>query len=234
MELDGIEGRNNSDAQEAQIEQNKNSLKQKFTTKLDLLDNWRKNLLTYHNGSFILTASTKGMNNAVTQLGTDELSNYLPKKQALLNLGYSTTARKQINLKFTGVDQINFKHARIIAVPFKPDYQAQIKQNQANGLSNISVKQNRVTGTSHNSEKTILTTSIPYSKGWKLTVNGKPTETQVVNQGFVGAVLPKGTNHVAFTYQTPGGHLGLFLSLATGCIGFLSIFGIRYFKKRAK
>lgn len=234
LELDGIEGRNNSDAQEAQIEQNKNSLKQKFTTKLDLLDNWRKNLLTYHNGSFILTASTKGMNNAVTQLGTDELSNYLPKKQALLNLGYSTTARKQINLKFTGVDQINFKHARIIAVPFKPDYQAQIKQNQANGLSNISVKQNRVTGTSHNSEKTILTTSIPYSKGWKLTVNGKPTETQVVNQGFVGAVLPKGTNHVAFTYQTPGGHLGLFLSLATGCIGFLSIFGIRYFKKRAK
>ncbi|WP_395320194.1 YfhO family protein [Fructilactobacillus frigidiflavus] len=233
LELDGIQADYDNDDQINAIKSNRNALNNQAETKFDQLNYFRKNISTYNNGSFVLTAATKGMTNAVTQLGTDELSNYLPKKQALINLGYSTKERKQITLKYTGVNSLHFKRARIIAVPFDKNYEAQIKQVQANGLTHIKQDHNQVTGISHNAHKSVLTTSIPYSSGWKIMIDGKPAPTKVVNQAFVGGIIPAGTHHIKLTYQTPGLLIGKMISLVSLLI-VLSISGMTWYLKKIK
>ncbi|WP_429971577.1 YfhO family protein [Fructilactobacillus sp. Tb1] len=234
LELDGIKGSYASKNSLNQIKANNNELTNKSETKFEKLNLFRKNISTYNNGSFILQANAKGMSNAVTQLGTDELSNYLPKQHALINLGYSKNARKQIELKYSGVDALHFKHARVIAVPFDAKYDATIKQNQQNGLTNIKTKANQITGTSHNEKKSILTTSIPYSAGWKLTIDGKAAPTQSVNKAFVGAVIPAGKHHIKLNYQTPGLMLGKIISMLSLFIILITSLILWYFKKDKK
>ena len=63
------------------------------------------------------------------------------------------------------------------------------------------------------SKPSILSTTIPYTKGWKATVNGEKVETLIVNEGFIGLPLAAGNSEVTFTYQTPFLVLGALLSL---------------------
>lgn len=231
LELDGIQGNYNSNYQIEQIKNNRNALNNRFETKFAQLNLFRKNISTYNNGSFVLTASTKGMSNAVTQLGTDELSNYIPKKHALINLGFSSKARKQINLKYSDITSMHFKKARLIVVPFNKEYQAQIKHDQKNSLTKLKTHNNQVSGISHNSHKSVLTSSIPYSSGWKLTIDGKPATTQIINQAFVGGVIPAGNHKIKLTYQTPGLLIGKIISLLSFFVILIISTIIWYFKK---
>jgi len=65
-----------------------------------------------------------------------------------------------------------------------------------------------------------LTTSIPYSTGWRLKVDGRSVKTQVVNDGFVGAQLATGNHKIQLTYQTPGLLVGSWLT-GLGVLGLL-------------
>ncbi|KLD57233.1 hypothetical protein WP50_35330, partial [Lactiplantibacillus plantarum] len=58
--------------------------------------------------------------------------------------------------------------------------------------SHQQVTNNQITGTTLTKTATVLTTSIPYSTGWQLRVDGQTVRTQVVNKGFVGAKLTAG------------------------------------------
>lgn len=65
-----------------------------------------------------------------------------------------------------------------------------------------------------------LVTSIPYSAGFKASVNGKETEITVVNKAFVGVKLEPGTNNVVIEFDAPFLGAGIILSLI-GCAVFL-------------
>ncbi len=47
-------------------------------------------------------------------------------------------------------------------------------------------------------------TSIPYDKGWKLTVDGVETETRSIFDTFVAADLSEGDREIALTYEPEG------------------------------
>ncbi len=55
--------------------------------------------------------------------------------------------------------------------------------------------------------------SVPYEDGWSATVNGKPVEVEQVNVGFMAVKGEAGENTIAFTYQTPGLSLGIWISI---------------------
>ena len=61
--------------------------------------------------------------------------------------------------------------------------------------------------------------SIPYDKGWNITVNGNVVETYSVNGGMIGIRLDKGYSEVVMTFMPSG--------LKTGCL--LSSIGIMMF-----
>ena len=54
--------------------------------------------------------------------------------------------------------------------------------------------------------------SVPWESGWSATVNGKKTDIEKVNVGFMAVRGPEGTSEIRFTYETPGLKLGILIS----------------------
>ena len=74
--------------------------------------------------------------------------------------------------------------------------------------------------------------SIPYDEGWTAYVNGKETEIEKVNVGFMAVKAGAGENEIRFVYKTPGLALGAVISVFAFVI--LSVYLIlvkRYYKK---
>ena len=65
--------------------------------------------------------------------------------------------------------------------------------------------------------------SIPYDKGWNITVNGNVVETYSVNGGMIGIRLDKGYSEVVMTFMPSGFKTGCLLS-AIGIMMFLILF----------
>ncbi len=65
------------------------------------------------------------------------------------------------------------------------------------------------------SEKTrVVFFSVPYESGWTATINGEPADIYKVNVGFMGVVVPRGSDiKISFTYSTPGLVSGILVSL---------------------
>jgi len=156
-----------------------------------------------------------------SQLGTTNMSDYEPRTSAVINLGYSKHARKLITLNFTSIRSLHFKSAKLIAVPLGKTYRQRTRQLQKSGLKQQRVTNNQITGTTMTKTATVLTTSIPYSSGWQLQVDGHTVKTQVVNKGFVGAKLTAGRHRIRLTYRTPGLKIGLWLSVISGGISLV-------------
>ncbi len=62
----------------------------------------------------------------------------------------------------------------------------------------------QLSGTIHADTAGTMYTSIPYDKGWKLTVDGVETETRTVFDTFVAADLGEGDHEITFTYEPEG------------------------------
>ncbi|AKP64186.1 glycosyltransferase [Levilactobacillus koreensis JCM 16448] len=198
------------------------------TTKIN---NWRNALLNPDLGSFWLTARTRNQSKSFAQMGVDKLSDYEPRRHALMNLGYSKAVRKTVKVTFHSTHQINFKSVRLVAMPFRSSYNQQIRRIQRRGLRAERVTNNRVSGTLKMKEAGIMTTSMPYSSGWRLTVDNRPVKTLEVNAGFVGAQLTAGKHQIVLAYETPGLWLGIDLTI-TGLVGLLIFAIIHNWPKR--
>ncbi len=61
----------------------------------------------------------------------------------------------------------------------------------------------------------VLFFSIPYSKGWNITVNGQETDFYRVNAGFIGLPLRAGEYNIEMNYITPYFRMGLAVSMTT-------------------
>lgn len=79
---------------------------------------------------------------------------------------------------------------------FKKDI-ALMKRNQ---LTNIVIDGNKMTGEIDASEDSVLFTSIPYEKGWRVYVDGKKVGYEKVAHEFVGIRLKKGHHNIKMVY----------------------------------
>lgn len=61
--------------------------------------------------------------------------------------------------------------------------------------------------------------SIPYSSGWRATINGVSTPVLRANVGFMAIALPEGQHFVELRYRTPGLMVGL-VATGVGALGF--------------
>ena len=55
-------------------------------------------------------------------------------------------------------------------------------------------------------------TSFPFSRGYRILVDHKPTKPQIVNKGFVGFPIKKGTHEILIEFHAPGKITGLICS----------------------
>ena len=76
--------------------------------------------------------------------------------------------------------------------------------------------QNRLAGTIDLKKKKLLFLSIPYDKGWKAEVDGRPAGIKLVNIGFMGLPLEKGHHSVELKFTPP-------LLYAGACVSAISL-----------
>ncbi|MGF2385509.1 YfhO family protein [Lentilactobacillus otakiensis] len=178
-------------------------------SKLQKIDRLRTAVQHPDLGAFTLSVQTPNNFTYVRQLPENNLSDYEDRQHIVLNLGYSNQLRKSMTVHFNGVKQLKFKSVKLMAVPFNKQYDNQIHRIQKTGLTSQKVTNNSVSGYTDATQRTrILTTSIPYSTGWRLKIDGQPGDTFKVNRGFIGARIPVGRHFISLKYQTPGLSLG--------------------------
>ncbi len=62
---------------------------------------------------------------------------------------------------------------------------------------------NSIKGTITVSRKKLLFFSIPYDKGWSITIDGKKVETKLINIGFIGVIIPPGVHNIELSFVPP-------------------------------
>ena len=201
--------------------------------------------LVYHgkkNGddNFILTGrkGTKGIlvtqNDVQQEIHIQSTFNpyYFGRKDYIVKINHQTSkAKEKVRLNFLSPGEYEFDDISLITVP-KKDVLARLKERKENSMKQIQYEGNHFRGVYHAKKDQILCVTIPYSKGWKATVNGNRTKIYKANGMFMGIVMKKGTQSVRLDYETPGLKIGAWISLVAW-IG-LGIYGLYFEKYRKK
>ena len=201
--------------------------------------------LVYHgkkNGedNFILTGrkGTKGIlvtqNDIQQKIHIQSTFNpyYFGRKDYIVKINHQTSkAKEKVRLNFLSPGEYEFDDISLITVP-KKDVLAKLKECKKNSMKQIQYEGNHFRGVYHAKKDQILCVTIPYSKGWKATVNGKRAKIYKANGMFMGIVMKKGTQSVKLDYETPGLKIGACISLGAW-IG-LGIYGLYLEKYRKK
>ena len=85
---------------------------------------------------------------------------------------------------------------------------------QRNTLQNIRLGTDEVRGELTIDTPQLLCMAIPYSPGWKASVDGTEAPVLIANERYLGVSVPAGSHTVEFRYRTPYKYGGLALSLA--------------------
>ncbi|WP_433597366.1 YfhO family protein [Limosilactobacillus reuteri] len=175
---------------------------------------WRYHVL---NGSpdisFKLNVGSKFGTATIEQARQSTLSLFKHVTNSTLNIGYYD-GKLPTSLTFQPSKLGTYKlKYRVVAEKLDNNYYREVKTLQRHRLEDVKFKRNQVQGTIKTNRSGVLTSSIPYSTGWSVKVNGKKTTTLRTNQAFLGVYLPAGTHHVTFSYELPGIKLGVLLSL---------------------
>lgn len=175
---------------------------------------WRYHVL---NGSpdisFKLNVGSKFGTATIEQARQSTLSLFKHVTNSTLNIGYYD-GKLPTSLTFQPSKLGTYKlKYRVVAEKLDNNYYREVKTLQRHRLEDVKFKRNQVQGTIKTTRPGVLTSSIPYSTGWSVKVNGKKATTLRTNQAFLGVYLPAGTHHVTFSYELPGIKLGVLLSL---------------------
>lgn len=201
--------------------------------------------LVYHgkkNGDdkFILTGrkGTKGIlvtqNDVQQKIHIQSTFNpyYFGRKDYIVKINHQTSkAKEKVRLNFLSPGEYEFDDISLITVP-KKDVLARLKERKENSMKQIQYEGNHFRGVYHAKKDQILCVTIPYSKGWKATVNGNRTKIYKANGMFMGIIMKKGTQSVKLDYETPGLKIGAWISLVAW--NGLGIYGLYFEKYRKK
>jgi uncharacterized membrane protein YfhO len=81
----------------------------------------------------------------------------------------------------------------------------------------------------------VLFTSVPYDKGWKVTVDGIRQESYKIFDTFLGIELSQGKHTVALSYEPQGLRLGLGISgICVLCLAAMAFMEMRRKRERMK
>lgn len=140
-------------------------------------------------------------------------SNYYYRGQDnfTVNLGYYENSKSDVctmSIPYSG--EFNVDNIKIYAQSME-NYEEYINSLKDESLQNIYYTSNYIKGDINISSNKFLMFSIPYSKGWKVFVDGEETKIIKSNILYFGVELSKGEHTVELRYCTPGIKLGFIL-----------------------
>lgn len=94
------------------------------------------------------------------------------------------------------------------------NFQKAIAEVKEEGMTLSSFSQTKIEGdVTIKDDHSLLMTSIPYSKGWKVSIDGKKVKTISALDGFLAAPIKKGSHKIQLKYQVPYLQEGVLISI---------------------
>ena len=131
---------------------------------------------------------------------------------------------------FYGTSEISFQNPQALFLNTTA-YQEAMDTLQAKGVD-LKVGKQDATGTVTADKEQLLVTTIPYEKGWSVTVDGKPATVTAFQDAFVSVTVPAGKHDIAFHYAPQGFKAGV--ALFFGCTLLFGLFDLGYSKWRSR
>ena len=207
---------------EKNIDAGKSYLKAKYGGALEYNFNGLKDCLTYIVFKGVHVKDTDQGDTAAEYKGDGNTGNlrvigdysdgYYYKEASVFNIGYSKESQNHVDIKFNSNRKYTFKDVYAAMVPAS-NYDNAAANLKKEALENIKLSDNHISGNIKVSQDKILQLSIPYSKGYKIYVDGKKTETFNSGIGYIGAKVLKGRHTINVTYKSPGIVAGAMLTI---------------------
>lgn len=83
-----------------------------------------------------------------------------------------------------------------------------------NTVSDLTIENGQVSCTVQAGDNRKLFTSVPYEKGWTVSVNSQTITPETMDDCLMVIPLEEGENHIEMTYSVPGGKEGIMVSVA--------------------
>jgi uncharacterized membrane protein YfhO len=141
-------------------------------------------------------------------------NSYFGKVNFLINTGYSKLNKKWIKVIFPEKGTYNCDQIEVFSLSMK-HVKKQLDKLRKNSLQHVKEGNNRIEGDTNLTEKGIMVLSIPYSKGWKATVDGEKVELMKANIMYSAVALEEGEHHITLTYRTPYLLEGMLISIVS-------------------
>ncbi|MGZ1176139.1 YfhO family protein [Lactobacillus delbrueckii subsp. bulgaricus] len=176
---------------------------------------WRYHLLAGSpDPSYKLTVTGKKASETIVQRSQDMTSFYRLVDSAVMNMGTYQTLPNSLTFQPSKLGTYRFK-IKVVAIPLNQEYTKEVRQIQKQGVKQLKLAQNQLTGLFTSKKAGVVTSTIPYSNGWTATVDGKAVKVIKTNTAFVGFKMPAGKHRVRLVYRTPGLRSSLLISLLT-------------------
>ena len=171
------------------------------------------------------TGVTKSMN-----YFTSDYSYYSNQHDFSVNMGYSEENITSVTVTFQKIGVYSYDDIQIVCQPMD-SYTDEINTLKENVLTDVELGNNKVTGQITLDRNKYLCLTIPYSKGWKVYVDGERQKLYNANGQYMAVYLTSGTHNVTLKYSTPLLKEGALVSLA-GVVIFAMQLVINNRKKR--
>mgnify|MGYP000139384202 CR=1 FL=1 len=154
------------------------------------------------------TGVTKSMN-----YFTSDYSYYSNQHDFSVNMGYSEENVTSVTVTFQKIGVYSYDDIQIVCQPMD-SYTDEINTLKENVLTDVELGNNKVTGQITLDRNKYLCLTIPYSKGWKVYVDGERQKLYNANGQYMAVYLTSGTHNVTLKYSTPLLKEGALVSLA--------------------
>ena len=167
-----------------------------------------------------LFVESAGIEDVLISVGYEQYSQNT-SREYIYDLGMCK-AGTPITVEMTVKDDVNSGALNFFVYGLDTDKFVEGYNKLNSGALNIeSFTDTEITGTLNAAEDSIIYTSIPYDKGWKVTVDGKEvSENDIVAVGdaLLGVRVSAGSHSVKFKYTPRGMVIGLGISVVTALI----------------
>ena len=120
-------------------------------------------------------------------------------------------------------DQFSFSRLGLYSLNEKV-LQDRIQQTKAQELKLDTFSATHFSGTMTVEEESTVLTTIPYSIGWKIWVDGQEVDTYKILNSLLGFTISKGAHQIEYRYTTPFLLEGSLVSLASLLLLFLILY----------
>lgn len=131
-------------------------------------------------------------------------------------IGYSESGLHRCRITFEDAGAYDFEHLNVYCVPMEA-YRGTVEALARRGMTDVRYENNRIRGEIAG-EGGVLQIAVPYSTGWRMTIDGEPAELFRCGGMYIGANVPAGVHSIDLTYETPGLRIGAIVSACAAAL----------------